>query len=140
MAGTVTAGRVSAALIANTDLIATFADLLGSKLPRNAGEDSFSFIDVLRGRAEASRRKTLVNDSMQGLFAIREGRWKLVLGRGGGGLGWNNEMLKNSPAGELYDLAADIGETTNLYEKYPEKVRQLTSRLDRIKRSGSSKF
>ncbi|MCI0347782.1 MAG: arylsulfatase [Acidobacteriales bacterium] len=137
--GVVKAGSRSDALIANTDLLATFADLLGSELPRSAGEDSFSFLNVLRGRIESSRRRTIVNDSMQGLFAIREGNWKLILGQGGGGLGWDKEARKNKPAGQLFDLGADPGETTNLYERYPEKVRQLTIRLDRIKQSGTSK-
>ena len=41
--------------------------------------------------------------------------------------------------GQLYDLDADPGETTNLYHKYPEIVKQLKTQLDEFKTSGRSR-
>jgi hypothetical protein len=67
-------------------VVATFADLAGVSLPHDAAEDSFSFAPVLLGApATASARTSLVNDSMMGLYSIREGPWKLIVGQGGGG-------------------------------------------------------
>src|SRR5262249_29008699 len=63
----------SAQLVALTDLLATFADLLHRPLPHDGGEDSFSFLPVLSGTDHApGLRTSLVNDSMMGLYSIRE--------------------------------------------------------------------
>jgi hypothetical protein len=35
---------------------------------------------------------------------------------------------------ELYDLEADIGETTNLADKYPGKVKELQALLEEIRK------
>ena len=43
------------------------------------------------------------------------------------------------PAGQLYDLVRDRQETTNVYLQNPEIVRDLTSKLERI-RLGSKPF
>ena len=40
--------------------------------------------------------------------------------------------------GQLYDLATDPGETTNLYSKHPGKVQELKSLLDKSVASGRS--
>ncbi len=48
--GRVKAGTVSDQTICFTDLLATFADICGAKLPAGAGPDSFSFLPVLEGR------------------------------------------------------------------------------------------
>jgi hypothetical protein len=41
-------------------------------------------------------------------------------------------------AGQLYDLAKDPGETTNLYNEHPEIVKALKAKLDEYKTSGRS--
>jgi len=48
-------------------------------------------------------------------LAIREGRWKL----------YRHEGV------ELYDLEEDIGETTNLAEKQPDKINELSAALEK---------
>jgi hypothetical protein len=37
------------------------------------------------------------------------------------------------PIGQLYNLATDINEQHNVYDQYPEKVKELTSLLEKIK-------
>ena len=54
--------------------MATCADLLGAKLPDNAGEDSVSFLPALLGRPTRPLREALVHHSINGKFAIRRGR------------------------------------------------------------------
>ena len=72
---------------------------------------------------------------------VREGDWKLIFGNGMGGLhrqygkeGGIAPTLK----GELYNLKEDPGETKNLYVSHPEKVRELTRRMEEYKAEGSS--
>ena len=40
--------------------------------------------------------------------------------------------------GQLYDLAADPGETTNLYSQHPERVAAMKAKLEELKASGRS--
>ena len=47
------------------------------------------------------------------------------------------EKSPNAP-GQLYDLANDPGETTNLYFKYPEIVGELKEKLNEFKKNGRS--
>ena len=80
-----------------TDLLATSADLLGAKVPDNAGEDSVSILPLLRG-GEKPVREAIVHHSIEGMFAIRQDNWKLELCRGSGG--WS----KPTPGGEGANL------------------------------------
>ena len=64
--------------VCQTDLLATFAEMLGKKLPDNAGEDSVSFYRALTGQ-DAPQRLAMIHHGMQGRYAIREGKWKLIM-------------------------------------------------------------
>ena len=139
--GKVEAGATSDQLVALTDMLATTAELLNRPLPDNAGEDSFSFLPALLGRAPAGEvRDTIVHDSNRGQFAIRQGPWKLLLCQGGGGIGWEPvgyDPLK--PRGQLYNLERDPGEAINLYVSQRERVGKLTALLEQIQMSGRSR-
>ena len=109
--GTVEAGSRSDALVALTDTIATFAELLGRELPDGAGPDSFSFLGALLDRDSAQpARRSLVHNSYRGGFGIRQGDWKLLMFQGGGGRpvgggGWNPyDYDRTVPYGQLYNL------------------------------------
>ena len=79
-------------------------------------------------------------------LSIRRGKWKYLDHRGSGGNDYEREELKpyalpeKAPAapGQLYDLQADPGETTNLYFEQPQVVEELKSALDRYVASGRS--
>jgi len=131
----------SAELVALTDLLATTAELLGQKLPDNAGEDSFSFLHAIQNRKpDEPVRDVIVHDSNQGGMAIRQGTWKLITIQGGGGIGWNAEDRNPAePPGQLYNLATDPTERKNLYEQHPEIVARLTGLLKDIQKSGRSR-
>ena len=87
---------------------------------------------------EGPVRDHLVHHSGNGTFAIRIGRWKLILGRGSGGFSrWKPPA--DAPEGQLYDLAADPGETTNLYGDHPEVVERLADRLERLRGARGSR-
>lgn len=140
--GKIRAGSVSSQLGCLTDLMATVAELTGVSLAQEAGEDSFSFVPALLGsKPRTALRQAIVHHSAQGVFAIREGRWKLVLGRGSGGFSEPKKIIPKpgEPAGELYDLDVDSREQTNLYEKKPEVVKRLTALLEKYQREGRSR-
>jgi arylsulfatase A-like enzyme len=124
--GRVPAGRTSDQLICHTDLLATMADLLGDRLPDDAGEDSVSLLPALLGEA-------VVHHSINGAFAIRPGAWKLAFAPGSGGWGKPGDAEARRaglPAVQLYDLARDLGETRNLEAEQPAVVASLTALLE----------
>ncbi len=139
--GHVQPGTYSSQLICLTDFMATVADLLGVSIPLQAGEDSISFLPALLGRSDPHARPSVVHHSINGSFAVREGSWKLALTPGSGG--WS-EPRPNTPAAaqlppfQLYDLAADPGETNNLEARHPEIVSRLMRQLERCVANGRS--
>lgn len=135
--GRVKAGSVSRQTICFTDVLATFAGILGAKLPQGAGPDSVDFSPVLFGRQPEGKpvRDALVIRSGGGLMTIRMGQWKLIDGLGSGGFSRPRRVKPKDggPAGQLYDLSRDLGETKNLYAQKPEIVRQLRRKLAEIR-------
>ncbi len=135
------AGETSAHPVCLTDFMATCADILGERLPDDAGEDSFSFAAALTGDGKGPVRESIVHHSINGSFAIREGRWKLELCPGSGG--WSQprpgkDDTSHLPAVQLYDMQSDVGETQNLESGHPEVVGRLTKLLEKIVADGRS--
>jgi arylsulfatase A-like enzyme len=127
--GHIPAGAERDALVCTTDLMATCADILGIDLPRHAGEDSQSMLPLFAAQQEkAPVRTTVIHHSINGSFAIRQGKWKLLACPGSGG--WSDpkpqsEEAERLPPVQLYDLSDDPGEQNNVYSQHPEKVQQL---------------
>ena len=134
-------GSVNNHLGCLTDLMGTLAALTGVKLPDNAGEDSFNLLPELLGPPARAVRDSIVHHSNGGMFAIREGTWKLELGLGSGGFTAPVEVAQapGGPAGQLYDLSKDPGENFNLYQKHPEVVDRLATLLEKYKESGHTR-
>jgi len=137
----VAAGSKSDQVLCLTDLMATCAEILGTKLPDNAGEDSVSFMPALIGQANQALREAIVHHSINGSFAIRQGNWKLSLCPGSGGWSAPRPGRDNSselPPVQLFDLKADIGEQQNLQAQHPEIVARLTALLKKYVDQGRS--
>ncbi len=135
--GKVKPGTVCDKTICLGDLMATAAEVTGGPLPEGAGEDSFSFLPLLLGREKEWKRPPVIHHSINGTFAIREGKWKLIAGRGSGGRGLPKSRPWSKPY-QLYDLEADPGESKNLLEKHPQVAARLEARLKKILASGRS--
>ncbi len=140
--GQVPAGSVSGETICLTDLMATAAALAGCELPPNAGEDSYNIWPVLAGEKPAAPiREATVHHSSKGLFAIRQGQWKLLTHAGSGGNNYDKDpayAAYYSKPVQLYDLAADPYEKVNLADSHPEIVAKLTALLRQYVINGRS--
>ena len=108
------------------DLAPTLLDLSGTPRPEHARFDGESLPDAIRGNGGSRKapiffRRPPDRNSFYGVkdlpdLAVRDGNWKLLCEYDGG---WP----------ELYDLAADRGETQNLAQQHPEIVARLTKSL-----------
>jgi len=134
-------GAKSGQIICLTDLLATCAEILGEKLPDTAGEDSVSILPALLGKVKAALHEAVVHHSINGKFAIRQGKWKLELCPGSGGWGKPGDTdasAKELPRVQLYDMTNDEGEKINLEAKHTEVVDRLTKLLERYVADGRS--
>ncbi len=132
--GKVKPGTTCGQLVEQADIFRTLADVLGTKLPDNAGEDSFSLLPLLRGE-DKPIRENAVSASSGGLPAVRLGNWKYIPGGGSGGWSKSGDQ---SQSVQLYNLADDLGETKNLAAAMPEKVAELQALLEKLITAGRS--
>ncbi|MBS0207706.1 MAG: arylsulfatase [Planctomycetes bacterium] len=138
----VKAGSASDRITCLTDLLATCAEIVGTPLPASAGEDSESMLAAMTGEsAGAQRQAAVVHHSINGSFAIRDGKWKLCLCPGSGG--WsaprpNIDDASKLPLVQLFDLSTDIGERNNLEGEQPDQVKRLTTLLEDFVAQGRS--
>jgi len=143
-------GSTSAQTICLTDVMATCAALTGATIPPNAAEDSYNILPVLLGQAgDKPIREYTLHQTISLALAIRHGNWKYLDHKGSGGNNYGREgewgmkqfaLPERAPdaPGQLYDLSKDPGETTNLYNEYPEIVKALKGKLEEYKTSGRS--
>jgi len=128
--GQVPTNEVSKQLLCSVDLLATCAAITEQKLAQEAGPDSFNILPALREVAPKTPcRETL---TMQGGgVSVRQGEWKLIPGAKMA----NGQMRPP----QLFNLANDLAETTNLAAKEPERVQELTQLLMSMRQSGRSR-
>jgi arylsulfatase A-like enzyme len=124
-----------------TDLLATVAAITGATLPGTAGEDSTNILPALLGQATEPLRQATVHHSIEGYYAIRQGKWKLLLCPGSGGWSYptpRDTQALDRPPVQLYNLDEDIAEKNNLHEKHPDIVDRLTKLLQKYADEGRS--
>ena len=82
--------------------------------------DGIDLTDVLRGKPAPVRANPMIWDfnGYSGIVAIRDGDWKAIR---------RNLKTKKPKAWELYNLATDRNETTDLASTHPEIVQRLES-------------
>jgi arylsulfatase A len=121
--GSVPAGAVLKEIGATIDLLPTFAKLAGGEVPTDRIIDGSDISDLLLGMPGAKSPHANLFYEFEGL---RQGDWKLVCHRKNFGTQTQRDMRM---VNELYNLAEDIGEQTNLATQYPEKVETMLSVL-----------
>jgi arylsulfatase A len=146
--GRIQAGMVSDQTVSLTDLMATCAGIVGFELPDDAAEDSFDLLPVLMdGDGEQPVRPYTLQQTWVANYSIRVGEWKYIDHQGSGGNDYHRwegldayilpDSAPDAP-GQLYDLATDPGETSNLYFEHPERVKEMKALLDQSIAAGRS--
>ncbi len=112
--------------IVTMDWLPTFLEIAGQKPP--ATLDGVSLVGLLQGTAKLADRPLYWHQphytNQGGLpgTALRDGNWKLIE--------WSEDGNV-----DLFDLAADPLETTNLAEKHPDRVKAMRAKIAEWKKS-----
>ena len=133
--GKVPAGKTSDAIVTTMDLLPTFADLAGESLPEDLTIDGKDLMPLLSGETEKSPHEYYYYYCYTDLEAIRDARWKLVLPRAETPkwMNWWARHIHEVKTIELYDLHADISESTNVADQHPEVVDRLLKQIDQAR-------
>ncbi|MCZ8511713.1 sulfatase-like hydrolase/transferase [Paenibacillus filicis] len=125
---------VSDRLIANYDLMPTFAELLGQPMPPNKDGVSFASIWTSEGCRAAEEHEYIVYSSYLGPAIISRDGWKLrcVVNMDKykiGPFGAFLEQMDEAIDYQLYQITTDYREEQNVAAHYPYKVSELRQKL-----------
>jgi arylsulfatase A-like enzyme len=128
--GKIPPGR-SSALVCQIDFLASLGQLAGQAVPEDEREDSEEVLPALLGQS-AQGRETLVEHA--GVLSLRQGTWKMIEpGKGPKVFAQTNTETGQLPQPRLFNLEEDPGETRDLAEELPEKVKELEEMLKGIR-------
>lgn len=127
----VAAGKTSGALVSQVDLMASFAALLGIKLPAGEFTDSRDYLATLLGKSSKDRNFIIEQPANHALSIVKDG-WKYMMpSKGPALMGAVNIETGYSVQDQLYNLKKDPGERVNLAPKYPQRVQELKALLEK---------
>jgi arylsulfatase A-like enzyme len=122
--GKIKPAKVSTAIVSTIDFLPTIAHYSGASLPK-VKLDGINISSLLEKGNDLNRNYMLYTKGTE-VYGIRKGDWKyLPFG------GDKNADATHKP--ELFNLKEDVSETTNVFEKYPNIVKELASEMDKHK-------
>ncbi len=114
---------VSDALVSQVDLLASFAKWFNVQIPNRMAVDSRDTMGTFLGK-NGDGSKILLKETRFHL-AIRQQNWKYI-----------ESIDKPDQKAQLYNLANDAGEASNLIDQQPEKARELSALLAKYRKQG----
>lgn len=137
--GKVKGGKTVNSLLSQVDLYASFASLTGQTVAVGSALDSENNLNSFLNKSNISRNH-VIEQSLNNTLSIIVGDWKYIEPTNGQPKSQNtNTELGNLKAPQLYNLKDDPGEKENLADKFPERVNQLKTLLEKIKNKQSQK-
>jgi arylsulfatase A len=132
--GRVPAGSDCNACAGTIDLLPTFVSLAGGEVPQEPVIDGRDISGLLVGTSREPSREAHYYFQGQSLQAVRSGRWKLSVapqpeGMGSKAAAGDDTSLERP---RLYDLEAELGETTNVAVDHPDVVARLRGLAERM--------
>lgn len=143
--GHIQPGSISEQVVGSVDYLATLAALVKAPLPPPApdaaGPDSYDFLPALLGTAKNPVRPQLLLQSSKGVYAIRQGPWKLIASSGGieSKDGKRRKTPEDPGHPQLFNLKNDPGEQHDVAAEQPQLVKDLTVILNNDRARGYSR-
>jgi arylsulfatase A-like enzyme len=137
--GKIPPGTTCRRMATTMDILPTIARITGTELPKDRIIDGQDIWPLLSGSADdAYRHKPFYYYRDTGLYAVRSGKWKLVVPHTYGSIEGATLATPTDPGTyarrqtdlALYDLEKDPGETTNLAASHPDVVARLEELLE----------
>jgi len=139
-------GTVCDEPISGVDLLPTLCAIIGAAVPNDRAIDGASFLPIFEG--QPVQRKTplywhFVWAASKPKVAMRIGDWKILAHlsgpdpeRGANIRPEDTKLIKTAELTtfELYNLRADVGETTDLAEKEPQRLKTMSEQLRKLYR------
>ncbi len=136
------AGSVSKEVISQVDLMATLASIAGADLPENAAPDSYDITPVLKGmKYKSPLREATVHNTYEKIWGLRKGEWLYINNSTGSQREMPESFKKLRGYSDfntddlLFDMEKDPEQRVNLFEKYPEKVKEMNQMLQQYRES-----
>jgi arylsulfatase A len=138
--GTIPAGTVCRTPAMTIDILPTVAELIGAKLPDHT-IDGKNILPLMTGESDKSPQEAYYFYYGSQLQAVRQGKWKLhfphgyrsLSGRQGGTDGIPVKYDSKQIGLALFDLDADIGESTDVKGDHPDVVARLQKLGDKMR-------
>ena len=124
----VKAGRTSNAVIRSIDLLPTLSTLAGVEVSPERKIDGVDISPLMLDETAEAPNETFAYYWHGALAAIRVGDWKLHFEVSG----WVQDY-DGPKQNLLYNLAEDVGETTNVYDRHPEIVQRLEDAAGKVR-------
>ena len=122
------------------DLYASFAALLGEKLPEDAAGDSLNMLDVLLNKPGAKGRTELVTEGAGHRVNFHEGDWVYIPPYKGAAVQpFTHIEMGYAEEPQLYHITDDTGQRKNLAKEYPEKTGIMAKRMQEILESNKTR-
>ncbi len=130
--GYIPAGRISSEIISTLDVLPTFAEFAGAKVPTDRVIDGRDQSKLFTGKTDKTAHDTYYYYVKTNLQAVRKGKWKLALNNRKRFYHYaKDDVPVNKP--QLYDMDVDIGEKHDLAAEYPDVVADLLKLAEKVR-------
>ena len=120
-------GIINTEVASQMDWFPTIANITGSSIPKGLVIDGLDISKVLTDKGNRKNSDLLFLDGKQ-LQGYRSGQWKVKLPyKGFRGNKWKQFVKAHDTL--LFNLNTDPGEKNNLFEKYPEKAKEILKEM-----------
>ena len=117
--GRIAAGTTNDDLVVAMDLLPTFAQIVGAKLPSGRYFDGMSISNTLFDGKKVPHRKVFFGYEPKLGTAMRDGKWKMIV---------------KEEKTQLFNVGDDPGERKNLVDMHPDRAAKMKDEIERWKR------
>lgn len=124
---------VSGSLLSQIDFFGTMAALVNQQIPEKAAPDSRNSLQSWLGKSDTGR-EYIVEQSVASALSIVKDNWKYITPSRAERMNYNtNTELGHDTIPQLYNISEDPGEKINVADRYPERVKELSSEIEEIR-------